>query len=257
MYNLALLLAVVLPLPAAAQAAGNGGVRAPAGMVWIDGGEFRPLFAQPGERIVAVISFALDTLPVTRGEFLEFVRSNPSWRADRVPALFAGPGYLQDWPAPLAAGDADALARPVTNVSWFAAKAYCEARGARLPTTAEWEYAARASETDPDAARNAAFRQRVLDLMLGATPAAGFRNAWGARELHGSLSEWVLDFNTIFAAGDSRDGGLQDKALTCALGAAATGDSADYAAFLRYSLRAAIQGRTTSARLGFRCAADS
>lgn len=249
-----LLLGLATSLPLAAQAGGATAVR-------IEPGSFEPLYSQPGDGRVEVEAFLLDDRPVSVAEFAGFVARQPRWQRDRVPGLFADRKYLATWATPTSPAISDPRERPVTGVSWFAAKAYCAARGGRLPRTAEWEYVARASETERDAAGTASFRQRALELALSSKGGAGrlrtgFRNAWGAWDMHGGVNEWVLDFNTNFAAADSRVTSSQDRGLTCAAGATAGGSSGDYAAFLRYALRGALEARSSAHNLGFRCAYD-
>lgn len=242
-----LLLLVPLPLAAPALGQGNEHFR-----VRIDGGSFRPLYAQLGEEVVTVAPFTLDTRPVSRAEFERFVKAEPRWQRSHIAALFADEDYLSSWANDTTAtGDLEA---PVTEVSWFAAKAYCGWAGGRLPTTAEWEYVARADEASRDAASTMAFRERALELAFGR--GEPFRSVWGVYGLHGGPQEWVYDFPSIFAGSDSRVTSRKEAALTCATGATMSGGSVDYAAFLRYSMRASVEARTTARNLGFRCAGD-
>ena len=78
---------------------------------------------------------------------------------DRVPRVFADDGYLSHWASPMGLGADVDDRQPVVRVSWFAAKAYCAARGARLPTEAEWEMAASASRTAANGHDDPAWRQ--------------------------------------------------------------------------------------------------
>lgn len=235
-------------------------------MARVPAGSYEPLYGAIGGAPVVVASFWLDREPVTRGEFLEFVRTTPAWRRSEVRRLFAGKDYLSAWRGDLDAGDAMDLRRPVTEVSWFAAKAYCESKGKRLPTVDEWEYAAAASETRPAAARDATFIRRILALYAarpnnGILPpvGSGFRNVYGIRDLHGLAWEWTLDFNDVLVSGDSRESGSgvggRDHALFCASAAIGASDPSNYPAFMRYAFRAGLTGRSTARTLGFRCAA--
>ena len=235
----------------------------PAGMALIPAGVFRPLFrAATDPKEVPVASFYLDVLPVTNSDFLEFVRTDPRWRRSQVKRLFADESYLKHWAGDLDPGTNAAPSAPVTSVSWFAAKAYAQWQGKRLPTVAEWEYAAAASPTRADGENDAAFQQQVLAWYATPTPpvlpkvGAGPTNVWGVHDLHGLVWEWVADFNTAMVTGDARGGTGLDRQLFCGAGAQGARDNGNYPAFMRYGFRSSLQASYCVPNLGFRCAKD-
>lgn len=256
----ALTLALLLAVPASAGAAGSARRE---GMVRLPAGSTARLFVMAGDTATRqpVASFWLDRDPVTRAQFLGFVRANPQWRRSNTPSIYAAQGtYLHDWRADLDLGDA-AAALPVTWVSWHAARAYCEAQGARLPTMAEWEYAAAADATQHDASRDPQSIQDLTALYArrgqGAEPSPRLRaNAWGIRGLHEFGWEWVEDFNATIASDDSRGFGGRDVDAVCASAAIGATDTRNFPAFLRTALRAGLEGNSGMASLGFRCAAS-
>jgi sulfatase modifying factor 1 len=203
------------------------------GMVRVAGGEFKPLFATQGQSVARVAAFAIDTLPVSEAAFQGFAARHPQFAVRTM---------------------GNSAVRAATHVSWAAAEVYCKARGARLPTTYEWEYLAAADETQRDASASSAFRQRVLELALRTGSAAhmgrGLRSVWGVRDLHGGVFEWTHDYN-----GHVRGHHGHGKMTTmCAAGTVQTGDASDYAAFIRYSFRATAAARQGAGNIGFRCA---
>ncbi len=229
----------------------------------IPAGVYRPLFRAATEpKEVPVQAFYLDKFPVTVGEFLGFVRANPTWRRSQVKPIFADSAYLQNWAGDLNPGPNTPLDSPVTFVSWFAAKAYAHWAGKRLPTTAEWEYAAGASATRPDGENDSNFRAQVLAwyTTLGSAPGpVGARtpNFWGVYDLHGLIWEWVWDFNTAMVTGDSRaDSGGLERGLFCGAGAQGARDVANYPAFMRLGFRSSLGANYCVHNLGFRCAKD-
>jgi len=227
------------------------------------GGRFESVLPQglvPSATVpVDIAPFALRATPVTAGEYLAFVRTHPEWRRDRVPQVFADKRYLIDWRAPTQLAAAGAAGQPQTNVSWFAAKAFCESEGARLPTWLEWEYAAAADETRPDARADPRWRRRILSWYERPTAAVlpdvgGPPNAYGVHDLHGTVWEWVDDFNALFIAGDSRTQGDPDTLKFCGAGAISVIDRESYAVLMRIALLSSLGAADTTGNLGFRCA---
>jgi formylglycine-generating enzyme required for sulfatase activity len=236
----------------------------PLAMVDVPTGLYKPFLKAPngGETDAAEVQrvevFGLAAEPVTNAEFLGFVTAHPEWRKSKVKAVFADEGYLRHWPSDLALPDAAARNEPVTDVSWFAAQAFCRNRGLRLPTTEQWEYAL------ADAGRNQdEVRARSLEWFAapnGVHPGAigsGPANGFGLFDMIGLVWEWTLDFNAYAITAESRDANGKDGASFCGGASAGVADPSDYPAFMRFSMRASLKANYTAQELGFRCAGDA
>ena len=164
--------------------------------------------------------------------------------------------YLRRWPSDLDLADAAARDAPVTDVSWFAAEAYCKARGpaaaddrsngnTRSPTTA----AARTRRARPLARMVRRAERRRPPEAIG-----GPANGYGVRDLVGLVWEWTLDFNAYATTAETRDPNGKDAAQFCGGAAAGVADPSDYPAFMRYLDAREPEGHYTADNLGFRCA---
>ncbi|MBZ0328031.1 MAG: formylglycine-generating enzyme family protein [Altibacter sp.] len=229
-------------------------------MVTVMEGVYIPLYGVDS-MAVKVASFHMDVYPVTNSEYLAFVQKFPTWKKSQVKRLFANKSYLTGWPNDDSFGDQLQPNAPVTNISWFAAKKYCECQGKRLPTIDEWEYAAMADESTADARKKKSYNQFILgwyerrntyNEAIGST----FKNYWGIYDLHGLVWEWTSDFNSVLISGESRKDVDKDSNLFCGSAAVGASDLMNYAAFMRYAFRGSIKANYSIKNLGFRCVKD-
>ncbi len=238
---------------------------------------------RPRHRVM-VDRFALGVHEVTRDEYAAFVAATGRGAGDRCYAFDAderrwewrseaswrSPGYPQ-------AGD-----HPAVCVNWEDAQSYVQWLSAetgeeyRLPSEAEWEYAARAGTTtrrhwgdDPDdgcAYANGAdrtFEARFdnwtvadcTDGVLWTSPVGAYRpNAFGLHDVLGNVWEWVEDCWHDDYDGAPRDGSSWTRGGDCGRRVVRGGSWIDNPRSLRSALRSRVDAELRHAVIGFRVA---
>ena len=174
----------------------------PRGMVLIPAGSFEmgsdDAEADADERPVHTVhldAFYMDVYEVTNAQFKAFLDANPGV-LKALEDEFGDSGNLSHWSGTdYPAGKAD---HPVRDVSWAAAAVYAGWAEKRLPTEAEWEYAARGGpagkkypwgDAEPTSA-DANYAENVGDT----TPVGQYAaNGYGLYDMAGNVSEWCLD----------------------------------------------------------------
>lgn len=173
-------------------------------MVWIPPGSFRMGvfnldavsnalaldFSQLSHTVRIERGFWMDRTDVSYSAFRKFVLAHPEWQKDESGIAKSGcQDYLSNWSGTDYPKGFDDY--PVYYVSWYAAKAYAEWAGKRLPTEAEWEYACRAGSTttywwgDEFDASRANVKKGPLP------PQERHENAWGLYDMTGNLWEFT------------------------------------------------------------------
>ena len=227
----------------------------------IPGGEFRSVIPEAeGDNLIAVDDFLLQDAPVTNAEFLQFVLYNEDWQRGSAVALFVDDQYLATWSGSISLAPESGQQQPVTQVSWFAANAYCESQNARLPSWYEWEYVAAANGDLADARDLPDWRQDILSWYSQrgggqlADVRSGPANYYKVFDSHGLIWEWVDDFNAFLVSGDNREQGGADQLQFCGAGAITMEEKENYAILMRVAMLSALEARYTTRNLGFRCA---
>ena len=202
-------------------------------------------------------AFYMDKYETTNAQYKEFIDANPQWQKNRIPKKYHDGDYLKHWNGndyPPDKGN-----HPVVYVSWYAAMAYAEWRGKRLPTEAEWERAARGSWRTINADR-ANYGENVGDTTPVGTYPPGES---GLYDMAGNVWEWCLDeynadFYAISPSHDPVAGGTVDtivfdfrnvKSVRVLRGGSWVSD----AKFVRVSDRTRFTPKITNKARGFRC----
>jgi formylglycine-generating enzyme required for sulfatase activity len=220
--------------------------------VWIPAGEFRMGCSlgdkdcdpdeKPPHQVSIAKGFWLGQTEVTQRAYESLMRENPS--------TFKGKDF------------------PVESVTFDEASAYCKAAEGRLPSEAEWEYAARAGSTMARYGQLDAiawFNGNSQGIQVGRKKQA---NAWGLYDMLGNVWEWVTDwFSPDYSRSPSSSAVDPKGRRAGAMHVVRGGSWMDYATAVRASSRGKLGGLSVvdmsqppvsrrSRAAGFRCAWD-
>jgi formylglycine-generating enzyme required for sulfatase activity len=196
--------------------------------------------------------FWLDTTEVTNEAYRRFLMASREWSKTTITSQQADQNYLRNWTDDNFPPGEDK--KPVTYVSWHAAQAYARWAAKRLPTEAEWEFAARAGESksaypwgqtfDSSRANNSGTLWPV------GTPATA--NGFGLFDMIGNVWEWTSSLNKPypFVPSDGREAPSAPGDRVYRGGSFVNVNPQ----ILRVANRASADPRTTSDSVGFRCA---
>jgi len=246
-------------------------------------------FQSLGAAKATVGAFGLDTFEVTVNRFRRFMTAYDGWRAAGNPKsdtgahpLIPGSGWKSEWESELPRS-AEVLTQsldcgpestlldatsaqtnlPINCVSWYVAFAFCAWDGGRLPTEAEWNYAAAGDEqrafpwsAPPDSLTLTGEHAVYGDV---AVAAAGSRatldgGRFGHHDLAGNVREWTLDTCDEVASYTEPDGCNDCASLSGTRRARRGGDFGADAARSRTAYRSSADPSALQVYNGLRCA---
>jgi formylglycine-generating enzyme required for sulfatase activity len=202
-------------------------------------------------------------------------------RANRWEGITAADARTYD---PLCDGQSpDRAEHPINCVDWAMASRFCEAEGGRLPTEAEWEFAARGSDgrkypwgdakptfkhLNACGSECAAWGKKHGALLAAmypeddgwaaTAPVGSFplgASLFGIEDVVGNVWEWVADWYGAYGEGDASDPKGPGSGATRVLRGGAWNGS--YADWVRPTFRFHTAPDTRSHGIGFRCARDA